>query len=114
MEIHILILPHDWSCLIHIKKRQAILSTPIASYFQQNILTKIGALKETYMKTMACPRVNAEVRIDITEGNCISIHGCFDDDACPLENCFAKEKLGARENESYSPSNPTCKFGDRA
>jgi len=66
------------------------------------------------MKTMVCPRVNAEVRIDITEANCISIHGCFDDDACPLENCFAKEKLSARENESYSTSNPSCKFGDIA
>jgi hypothetical protein len=66
------------------------------------------------MKTMICPRVNAEVRIDITEANCISLHGCFDDDACPLENCFAKEKWGARENESYSTANPSCKFGDRA
>ena len=66
------------------------------------------------MKIMICPRVNAEVRIDITEANCISIHGCFDDDACPLENCFAKEKLSARENESYSTTNPSCKFGDRA
>ena len=66
------------------------------------------------MKTMVCHRINAEVRIDITEANCITLHGCFDDDGCPLENCFAKKKLSTRDNESYIPSNPACKFGDRA
>jgi len=66
------------------------------------------------MKTMVCHRINAEVRMDITEANCITLHGCFDDDGCPLENCFAKQKLSTRDNESYIPSNPACKFGDRA
>ena len=66
------------------------------------------------MKTMRCPRVNENVRVDITEANCISIHECFDDDTCPLEGCFSKQKMGKRDNESYNISEGACKFGDIA
>jgi len=54
------------------------------------------------------------VRVDITQENCIAFHECLDDDACPLAGCFSKESAGARNNETYSVSNPACKFGDIA
>ena len=66
------------------------------------------------MKTMKCPRINEDVRIDITEKNCIALHEWLDDDACPLEGCFAHEKIGSRDNETYDASNAKCKFGDIA
>jgi hypothetical protein len=66
------------------------------------------------MKTMKCPRVDADVRVDITQVNCISVHECFDDDSCPLDGCFSKGKMGNRDSECYDPSDAKCKFGDIA
>jgi len=66
------------------------------------------------MKTLMCPRLNADVRIDITQENCIAFHECSDDDACPLDGCFSKAVASNRKEECYTPSNPACKFGDRA
>ena len=66
------------------------------------------------MKILKCPRLNENVRIDITQENFIAFHECLDDDACPLAGCFSKEVAGTRNHETYSPSKPDCKFGDIA
>jgi hypothetical protein len=66
------------------------------------------------MKTLNCPRLHENVRVDITQENCIAFHECLDDDACPLAGCFSKELAGNRKEESYNPANPRCKFGDIA
>ena len=66
------------------------------------------------MKTLMCPRLHEDVRVDITQENCIAFHECCDDDDCPLADCFSKEMVGTRDKETYSPSNPACKFGDIA
>ncbi len=66
------------------------------------------------MKTMPCPRVETDVRVDITHANCAAVHECIDIDSCPLDGCFSKQKLSTHDNESYASSNATCKFGDRA
>lgn len=66
------------------------------------------------MKTLMCPRLHEEVRVDITQENCITFHECCDDDACPLTGNFSTTVASPRKNESYTPSNTACKFGDIA
>jgi len=66
------------------------------------------------MKTMQCPHVNADVRVDITHANCASVHECVDVDSCPLDDCFSKQKNSTLDAEINNPSNPSCKFGDIA
>ncbi len=64
------------------------------------------------MKKLHCPRLHEDVRVDITQENCIAFHECCNDDACPLAGCFSKGLAGARMHETYNSTNPNCKFGD--
>lgn len=64
------------------------------------------------MKILKCPRINEEVQVGITQENCIAYHKCFDDEECPLDECFSKKSFSTSKNEVVLPSNLNQSFGD--